>query len=81
MINKTVKLNKIIKKMTIMYELKPIINHNTAIERSSCMYEMKNIHDDGDSSKHKCTIVSEVTDKFINITKVFNYLNINRFLK
>ncbi|XP_057322369.1 aminoacyl tRNA synthase complex-interacting multifunctional protein 2 [Microplitis mediator] len=55
--------------MTIMYELKAIINHNTAIERSSCMYEMKNIHDDGDSSKHKCTIVSEVTDKFINITK------------
>ncbi|KAG8036221.1 hypothetical protein G9C98_004801 [Cotesia typhae] len=56
--------------MTIMYEMKAIINHNTVIERALCIYEMKNIHDDGDSLKHKCTIVSEVTDEFFNITKV-----------
>ncbi|KAF7988837.1 hypothetical protein HCN44_007147 [Aphidius gifuensis] len=54
--------------MSTMYELKPIIKHDSFVNLPTCMYEMKNLHEN-EKSKQECRIVSNVTKQVNNFLK------------
>lgn len=61
-----------------MYALKPLIDTNlTMINKNSCMYGMKNIHEicSGDDHASKfCNNVTDIPEQVINFLKVFFFI-------